>query len=221
MEQTLFQEKNVWFYQVPVMTQEPRADTWNVDKPLLTGSVRVMQTASDECFINLYEVNPKEGVHDMILFAQSPVQIDKDHGLNVFVQDCADSSRYFVIRVQDSKTGRHAYVGIGYPERSSAFNFKATLQDFARYKLRLIELAEKQKNENLAQESISKDLSLPEGTTIRVNLGAGTTEVKKFNKPISSGESNFAAIKIAPPPPPPTYSAEQIADDEWGEFTSG
>lgn len=42
-----------------------------------------------------------------------------------------DSSRYFALRLDDGH-GRHAIVGIGFPNRSDAFDFVCAIADFHR-----------------------------------------------------------------------------------------
>lgn len=58
------------------------------------------------------------------LFAKSP--IDKYPGLAV--ESVSDSSRYFVIRLQDD-SGRNAFIGIGFADRSDSFDLNVALQD--------------------------------------------------------------------------------------------
>ncbi len=41
-----------------------------------------------------------------------------------------DSSRYFALRISDPKTGREAFIGVGFRERMDATNFKMSLQDY-------------------------------------------------------------------------------------------
>ena len=44
-----------------------------------------------------------------------------------------DSSRYFVVRVVDTASGRHAFVGLGFREREAASDFNAALYDHLQY----------------------------------------------------------------------------------------
>ncbi|DAZ93124.1 TPA: hypothetical protein N0F65_009700 [Lagenidium giganteum] len=252
LEQILFQEKSVWFYRVPagqVSTLSPRADSWDPEHPFMTGSLQIVQK-DDDCFVVLYE--PLAADVDFstppTLFAQCPVEVTKELALDVYVQDCADSSRYFMIRVEDEATKRRAYIGIGFPERSSAFNFKASLQDYVKYRLRQMEAAaltaggvtEGTSDGTAAAEGSpitkTRDLKLPEGATIRINLKTGneSSDRPAVERRRSSGDGTGEPVKvplIPPPPPAPEagqppstakapVAAADVSEDDWGDFTS-
>lgn len=253
LERTLFQESGVWFYQVPpgqVSSLSPRADSWDPENPLLTGSLLVLQRG-DACCIKLFEP-AAEGVEEIgggggssndgaaptrTLFAQCPLDISRELPLDVYVQDCVDSSRYFMLRVEDEATQRRAYVGVGFPERASAFNFKATLQDYAKYALRLADVAAEAATMDLSTaEPKSPSLKLPEGATIRINLKGVTdgedSEKRRRRRSSSSssaGPPSPNKVPLIPPPPsaeqtsaaqPTAAAAPANDDDDWGDFTS-
>ncbi|KAI9915457.1 hypothetical protein PsorP6_008246 [Peronosclerospora sorghi] len=230
LERTLFSETGVWFYQIPagqVTNLAPRADSWDPEHPFLTGSLRVLQIG-DACYVQLFEPVMVES-EAATLFAQCPLQITRDLALDVYVHDCADSSRYFMLRVEDEKSGRRAFVGIGFPDRTAAFNFKATLQDYAKYTLRQLEVQEGASPvpERATTGEVSKsNLSLPEGATIRINLKTkGSDNAEKENcrsRSTSGGNGAAGPAKIPLIPPPPTSGKMPTApdDEDWGEFTS-
>ena len=86
-----------------------------------------------------------------------------------------DSSRYFVLRIENMKTKRHAFAGLGFNKRDQALDFKVALQDFSTQLDR-----EKQGAALLAGPS--KDLSIKPGEKIKINIktrGAARPERKK------------------------------------------
>ena len=61
------------------------------------------------------------------LFAVAPVRRDGPPA----AEKVTDSSRYFVLRIENAE-GRVAFVGLGFNQRSDAFDFNVALQDAAK-----------------------------------------------------------------------------------------
>jgi adaptin ear-binding coat-associated protein 1/2 len=85
----------------------------------------------------------------------------------------SDSSRYFVIRLRD-ESGRTAFVGIGFTDRSDSFDLNVAVQDH----FKTVNKCE----ESLKEDGAPKlDLSFKQGQTITVNIGVNSLLYRKFN----------------------------------------
>ena len=109
-------------YQIPPSSthQGHRADSWNVDKWLRAVKVKVT-SRGQKGTIKLEDKDSGE------LFAECP--LPNDAPVATAVEPVIDSSRYFVLRVVDETTGRHAFLGLGFRERDHASDFKLAVQE--------------------------------------------------------------------------------------------
>ncbi|KAL3821931.1 hypothetical protein ACHAXA_008971 [Cyclostephanos tholiformis] len=97
------------------------------------GTLKVVERG-DETAVLLVDPNDERNT-----FAVCPIRHDlggMDGGTNAGngVDRCVDSSRYFVLRIQNA-AGRHMYIGLAFNERNDAFDFNTSLEDSRREKI--------------------------------------------------------------------------------------
>lgn len=203
IQRILFISMNVHVYNIPPLasTKGYMAAHWTDDpnRHISTCRLRVIETAIPQADGQDDKVKTDVVLEDASsaqLFAAAP------YTTPAAVEPTLDSSRFFALRVQDP-TGRKATLGIGFEERSEAFDFGVALQD-AQKALGLdggaaaaASAAQAKKKE--AEEK--RDLSLKEGETITVNLGGkfGRRRPQQDKKP---ADENASLSSFALPPPP-------------------
>ncbi|XP_003372552.1 sodium/potassium-transporting ATPase subunit beta-1-interacting protein 3 [Trichinella spiralis] len=128
------------------------------------------------------------------LFAECPIESYPSPAYESVI----DSSRYFVIRLQDP-TGRTAQIGLGFADRGDAFDLTVALRDHFRHE----EIADEIKKEELAESNKPKlDLGFKEGETITINIGKKTAVNSDMrNRPKSSALQHDTVPILLPPPP--------------------
>ena len=119
IESTLWSCAECYVYQIPPLRNESghRANDWDVNKWLWQGKLQLVAT-NDTLQIRLLDAATAE------LFAACPVESRDSKAVDPVI----DSSRYFVLRLDDGN-GKHAFIGMGFRDRSFAYDFNATMQD--------------------------------------------------------------------------------------------
>ncbi|KAK3184012.1 hypothetical protein Dsin_031298 [Dipteronia sinensis] len=207
IELVLFQVSECYVYLIPPRKSAAsyRADEWNVNKWAWEGTLKVV-SKGEECIIRLEDKSTGE------LYARAFLRNGEVHPVEAVI----DSSRYFVLRIEENIGGRlrHAFIGIGFRERTEAYDFQAALHDHMKY-LNKKKTAEEM--EQQFQNTSSVDYSLKEGETLRLqikNKSSGRVQSKFFEQGLNNisledkGNQKEPVICIKPPPPPPaTLSA--------------
>ena len=185
-----------------------RADSWDVDKWLKSVAVKVTMRGS-RGHIKLVCCESGE------LFAACPLPVDVP--VSTVVEPVIDSSRYFVLRVEDELTRRHAFLGLGFRNRDDASDFKLAVQEHQSRSNRERDanvlraeydekVAEKRKeNEQNGVDTASQpggitklhDFSLK--GTISVTV-PGRDSGKKTSLETGDGKTEDSVATIAPPP---------------------
>ncbi|KAG7634901.1 NECAP PHear domain [Arabidopsis suecica] len=160
IEIALFQVPECYVYLIPPRKTAAsyRADEWDVNKWAWEGALKVV-SKGEECIIKLVDKTTGE------LYAQAFLREGELHPVEAVI----DSSRYFVLRVEEKIDGRvrHAFIGLGFRERTEAYDFQAALHDHMKY-LNKKKTAEEM--EQHYQNTSSVDYSLKEGETIVLQL---------------------------------------------------
>ncbi|KAJ3064274.1 hypothetical protein HDU98_012287 [Podochytrium sp. JEL0797] len=173
-----------------------KASDWDVNSFLWKGRLRII-SRGDDCYINLEDSTTGE------LFAMCPYPPDGST-----VEPVLDSSRYFVLTLVDKASGRKAYIGMGFVERSDAFDFNVALQDHAK------------RVKNIGKPAIAvkssvppMDFSLKEDQKFSINIGG----IAKKKDHAASSSSDFTFL---PPPPgsssflPPPHATTHTHADQ-------
>ena len=123
------------------------------------------------------------------------------------VDRCVDSSRYFVLRVENAQTGRHMYIGMAFNERNDAFDFNTSLEDSRREK-------EMEKQAPVAiPKGPAKDYSMKKGEKIKINVSkiAGREGSRKARQKSSAGARNSSTTGSNGDSAPAAVAAEAAA----------
>lgn len=211
IEVPLFQVPECYVYLIPPRKSAAsyRADEWNVNKWAWEGILKVL-SKGEECIIKLEDKETGE------LYARAFLRDGEPHPVEAVI----DSSRYFVLRIEENIGGRlrHAFIGIGFRERPEAYAFQAALHDHQKY-LNKKKTAEEM--EQQYQKSSSVDYSLKEGETLKLqikNKPGGTIRSKFFEQGLNNlsleekANRKDSTILLKPPPPPPAPLSPVAAD---------
>lgn len=164
------------------------------------------------------------------LFALCPVDVHPGQA----VEPVLDSSRYFVIRLQD-EAGRNAFVGLGFGDRSDSFDLNVALQEHFK---QLRQEADAERSLRDLSDGPKLDLGFKEGQTIRIQLNTkkGAAEGQQAPKKAASGAASgglqpgflppppaagSTVMRIAPPPSASSASTNPFASNTPGSSSAG
>lgn len=207
LETTLYSSSGVQIYQIPPLkslSQGHRAAGWDVSNPIWEGSLRMLEiedltTRKVTGELQLLDTDSGE------LFAAAPYTKEGKG-----VEPVSDSGRYFAVRVVNGS--QSAVLGLGFKDRSEAFEFNLALQDFRKH-------ACAGDDDDESELQATNKFSLKEGQKIHINIkGASTTEMA------NTTETSDEPAQIALLPPPPSSSSRHNTteptsfDDDFGDF---
>ncbi|KAI0196044.1 hypothetical protein EV127DRAFT_121051 [Xylaria flabelliformis] len=199
IQRVLFIVGTVHVYNIPPMApgRGHVAAMWTAEdqRQIFTARLRILETA-------ITEASGEEKVKaDIVLEDQRNGQLfaAAPYTAAAVVEPASDSSRFFALRVQDG-AGRKATLGIGFEERSDAFDFGVSLQEAQKTLGWAQDGPPGNKPTVERKDSVEKrDLSLKEGETITVNLPARFGRRKPQTGEESSG-ANLSSFSLSPPP---------------------
>ncbi|EGG04886.1 uncharacterized protein MELLADRAFT_116967 [Melampsora larici-populina 98AG31] len=204
-ESVLWVARECYVYRLPPRTSTAgykAADWGDMEAFLWKGRLRIIEKGTEnptKCFIRLEDLDTGD------LFANCPYSLDGKS-----VEPVLDSSRYYVIRVEDSSSGQRAFLGMGFPERSDSFDFNVTLQDWTKRQKFTSNSGTGTDHDSKSSPHLpsgpKRDFSLKDGQTISISLGGKSSKKKPMGSDTSSGSgstSGGGALPFLPPPPPP------------------
>ncbi|KAF2121420.1 adaptin ear-binding coat-associated protein 2 [Lophiotrema nucula] len=211
IQRVLYIAQKVHVYQIPpaTTTKGYQASTWTANDnklQIFTARLRIMETsiptptANDESAEKVSTTLLLEDPSSGNLFAAAPYTSPR------VVEQALDSSRFFAITVVGE--GRKAILGMGFEERSEAFDFSVSLQDARKalgFDVPTSTGPQSRKTKAQAEEP-KRDFSLKEGETIAINFGglkgrrSRPDSISPNPSPAGEKSEQEALFSIKPPP---------------------
>ncbi|SMR61277.1 unnamed protein product [Zymoseptoria tritici ST99CH_3D1] len=188
----------VHIYQIPPLTSSTAgfsAGSWTAPprptaQKIFTARLRVLETAhADRIKADIVFEDASSGA----LFAAAPYLTP------AVVQQANDSSRFFAVRVQ-GEGGMKATLGIGFEDRSEAFDFGVALGE-VRKVLGMEGVGGKGRGK-VVEKEVKQDFSLREGEKIHIQVGGKGRRQQPLSSESGEGKKDdgTALFSIAPPP---------------------
>ncbi|KAJ7085676.1 hypothetical protein B0H15DRAFT_845889 [Mycena belliarum] len=166
IQSILYIGREVSVFKIPPLKKNEghRAGEWgDLSAPLWKGRMRIVENSTGAAI--LFE-DGSTGE----LFAKAEYDPARPS-----VEAVLDSSRYFVVRVEDA--GKKAYIGMGFQERSDSFDFNVALQDYTkRRKAALNPPSSSDEPSPHIPAGPKKDYSLKEGQTFSISIPGRTNK---------------------------------------------
>jgi hypothetical protein len=188
-----------------------RAEDWDLSKPLQTCSLLVER--GGDTLIFSFMAPPESNT----VFAQAVIDISsaapgtggQPMTMQHWLEQVADSSRYYVLKIQSAEGGREATIGFGFRDREQGTDLRECLQHYEKSIRR-----EKQAAAATAATATSTSSTggtstfsvpvLKEGEIIHVDRTSGKTSITK-KKAARSG----VPMLLKKPPPPSSEAGEK------------
>ncbi|RDB21422.1 Adaptin ear-binding coat-associated protein 2 [Hypsizygus marmoreus] len=196
IESILYIAREISVYKIPPLKKNEghRANDWgDLAQPLWKGRLRIIEKSQG---VALHFEDAQTGE----LFAKAEYDPSRPS-----VEAVLDSSRYFVVRVEDA--GKKAYIGLGFAERTDSFDFNVALQDYSkRFRAKLNQEQAEDEPSPHVPTGPKKDYSLKEGQTFSIAI-PGRNKLPTTSTLLGSGGSGTSSgggIPLLPPPPSAT-----------------
>ncbi|KAJ6531231.1 hypothetical protein B0H19DRAFT_1273442 [Mycena capillaripes] len=207
IESILYIGREVSVFKIPPLKKNEghRAGEWgDLATPLWKGRLRIIEKSAGAALMF-------EDAQNGELFAKADYDPTRP-----CVEAVLDSSRYFVVRIEDE--GKKAYIGMGFQERTDSFDFNVALQDYTkRRKAALNPATDSDEPSPHIPAGPKKDYSLKEGQTFSISIPGRankasttsstlpTTNLLEDLSSLSSGSaassSSGGGVPLLPPPP--------------------
>ena len=129
---------------------------------------------------------------DGSVYCMSPI---KPNGAECY-EKSFDSSRYFVLRLEDPRTGKTGSIGVGFNKREEALEFKVTIQDF----LVRVRREATNKTEVVKDHQDTGQFKLEGKIKMKLAVPGGSKKKKKKKDSKDKSKSSGSGISLSAPP---------------------
>ena len=167
-----------------------RAEDWDLSKPLQTCSLLVER--GGDTLVFSFMAPPESNT----VFAQAVIDISAGQTMQHWLEQVADSSRYYVLKIKSSE-GREATIGFGFRDREQGTDLRECLQHYEKS-------IRREKQAETATATGASTFSVPvlkEGEIIHIDRMSGKTSIS--TKKEKSARGGVPKLLKKPPPPSP------------------
>ncbi|CEO97600.1 BSD domain-containing protein [Plasmodiophora brassicae] len=214
---TLLTIPEVFVYRLPPRTSSSGyfAQSWGLASPAWQGGLRaIVHSPGHVLQLRLYDtatgaVFANSDLVDLTAICRTHPASRQQRlaAIQYYIEPALDTSRYYVVRFRNGETGQVALLGVGFRDRSTAFDFNAAVRD----ELGRCERELGTTGSGDVAADPRKDMAAPEPEAI-------TVDESKYKLPVLESFVPSRVPSALSPPRQPSMSDDADDDDDFGGF---